>query len=322
MGRKKRNFREVTYSEIRTNNNVIELSISKDDDPSLFEEQLKFLLEENLEGKSNLILGILIGINEVVDNILEHSEGGEFKEYDRMVTEAGIVSAQYCNKYDHLVVTIWDFGKGIADTLAEAYNELSKEEAIRKAFEFNITRHKKIFPSRGNGLAKLKEFILKSNGSIFCQIDGLEITFNSSYPTGYITKPIDDIKGTHFTIKINCSKEINIYPIFEIDTFEEFFGFEEEATLIKVKEFIPLNSHQRGIKIKNLITEKIKESNRFIQLDFHEVEIFTDSFIQQITTRLSEEIGFVVFRQRIRFANLSKPLLKMVQEKIYIASNS
>lgn len=323
MGRKNRTFEGVTYSIIKRDTNLIdEINILKDDDPFLVEEKLRILLEKNIEGKPNLILGILIGINEVTDNILEHSDGGIFKEYDRVVKEPGIVSIQYCKEANHIIVTIWDFGKGIIDTLAEEYNDLSREELLCKAFELNVTRHRRIWASRGNGLAKLKEFVLQSNGSILCQTNEFEIIFNPLHPNGYIRKAIEDIKGTHFEIKIGCSHELNIYPIFETDTFEDFFDWGEHSTFLGLKEFLPLNSHQIGIKIKKLLKEKFEHNNELIVLDFDEVEVFTDSFIQQLTTILSEEVGFKFFRQKIRFKNLNKFLLKMVQEKLYIASNA
>ncbi len=321
MERKKRNFNEVTYSIIRSNDNVVELDISKDDDPSLLEDKLKILLEKNMEGKPNLILGILISVNEVVDNILEHSEGGEFKEYNIVIAKAGIVSAQYDEEYNNLVVTIWDFGEGIIDTLSQAYSNLSPKEVLLKAFELNTTRHKEVFPTRGNGLAKLKEFVLKSNSSISCQVNGFKIQFSASYPEGYINEEIEKRNGTYFTITINCSSEVNIYPIFKTDVFEDFFESDEDAECFLIKEFMPLNCHQQGIKIKKLILEKIKESDKPIKLDFDEVEIFTDSFIQQITTILSTEISFDQFKQKIRFVNLNNSLMGIVQEKIYIASN-
>lgn len=321
MGRKKRTFREVAYSTIKENENIIDaIDISKDNDPSLVEERLETLLEKNIEGKPNLILGILIGVNEVVDNILEHSDGTEFKEYDRSVEKPGIVSIEYCDKSNHLLLTIWDFGKGIVDTLAKEYTELSREEVLYKAFELNVTRHRKIWESRGNGLAKLKEFVLQSDGSILCETNEFEIIFNPLHPKGYVQKAIEKINGTQFTITIGCSNEVNIYPIFEIDAFEDFFDWDDDSIFLNLKEFLPLNSHQVGIKIKKNIQENMKENDKIIVLDFSEVAVFTDSFIQQMTTKLSEEIGFENFKTKIRFKNLNKFLLNMVQEKIYIAS--
>jgi len=89
---------------------------------------------------------------------------------------------------------------------------------------------------------------------------------------------------------------------------------------IKMREFIPLNSHQSGIKIKKLILEEIKNSKELIALDFEGVDIFTDSFIQQLTIILSQEIGFDNLKKRVKFRNLNDFLLKMVKEKLYISS--
>lgn len=321
MGRKTRDFVKVTYSTIDSIDNIVETDIVNDNDTFLSEEKLKSLLEKNIDGKPHLILGILIAVNEVVDNILEHSDGGKFKEFDRVVSEAGTVSIEYCKDDSHLIITIWDFGKGVVDTLSKEYHSFSRKEVLVKAFEPNTTRHRKHFPSRGNGLAKLKEFVLKSNGSIFCETNEFQITFSSMYHNGYAEEVLEKIKGTHFEIKVGCLNEINIYPIFDTDIFEDFFNFEENSTVIRIEEHSPLNSHQVGIRIKEIIIENIRNNHKFIRLDFDKVEIFTDSFIQQITTILCKEISFKTFEQKVKFTNLNKKfLLLMVQEKIYIAS--
>ena len=91
-------------------------------------------------------------------------------------------------------------------------------------------------------------------------------------------------------------------------------------TTIEMKNFIPLNSHQAGIIVKREIVENIKKSDELIVLDFDEINIFTDSFIQQLTIILSEEIGFNRLKKRVKFRNLNDFLQKMVREKLYIAS--
>jgi hypothetical protein len=56
MGRKNRTFREVAYSTIKEDTNLIDaIDILKDDDPSLVEERLQILLEKNIEGKPNVL---------------------------------------------------------------------------------------------------------------------------------------------------------------------------------------------------------------------------------------------------------------------------
>jgi len=87
-----------------------------------------------------------------------------------------------------------------------------------------------------------------------------------------------------------------------------------------MKNFIPLNSHQAGIKVKNKILEELEKNDELIILDFDGVDIFTDSFIQQLTIILAQEIGFEKLKGRVKFRNLNDFLLKMVKEKLYIAS--
>jgi hypothetical protein len=199
-------------------NNLLECTkILDDDDPYEIDMQLKQILESHIEGKPNLVLGILLTVYEVVDNILEHSTGEAFKQSDRAIKTPAFVSAQYYNnRNNHIEIGISDWGKGIVDTLTEEYSELSREEVLLKAFELNTTRHRKFFPSRGNGLAKLKHFVLLSSGSIRCRTNEFEITFSPLYPNGNIEK-IEPMIGTHFEIMIGCYNDIDTNPIFEID---------------------------------------------------------------------------------------------------------
>ena len=93
---------------------------------------------------------------------------------------------------------------------------LNMIEVLLKAFELNTTRHRKFFPSRGNGLAKLKHFVLLSGGFIRCRTNEFEITFSPLYPNGHIEE-VEPIIGTHFEIMIGCYNDIDTNPIFEID---------------------------------------------------------------------------------------------------------
>jgi len=220
-----------TFSRHNASSNLLECTkIISDNDPHFIDNKLKTILEAHLTNKENLILGILLTTFEVTDNILEHSTGGEFKESDRNILIPGFITAQYYNNYDnHIEIGISDFGQGIVNTLIQEYNHLSREDVLRKAFELNTSRYKKIMPTRGNGLAKLKEFVLISKGYIKCRTNEFLITFDENYPDGNI-QILDDIQGTHFDIKIGCYDNIDTKPIFnadftdyEEDDFDDFF---------------------------------------------------------------------------------------------------
>lgn len=206
------------FPQSTKSNDLLECTkILNDDDPYQIDIKLKQILEAHIEGKPNLVLGILLTVYEVVDNILEHSTGEAFQQSDREIKTPAFVLAQYYNnRNNHIEIGISDWGKGIVDTLAEEYIELSREEVLFKAFELNTTRHRKFFPSRGNGLAKLKHFVLLSGGSIRCRTNEFEIIFSPLFPNGNIEE-VEPIEGTHFEIMIGCYNDIDTNPIFEID---------------------------------------------------------------------------------------------------------
>jgi len=87
--------------------------------------------------------------------------------------------------------------------------------------------------------------------------------------------------------------------------------------IIKLNEYMPLNSHQIGIKIKNKIIENISNHDSII-LDFQDVEFCTDSFVQQLTLILKEEIGLNSFKEKIKFKNLNDFIKDLVRGKLYL----
>ena len=90
--------------------------------------------------------------------------------------------------------------------------------------------------------------------------------------------------------------------------------------IIRMKEFEPLSSHQVGIKIKNIILNSLNEGVELVVLDFDGIDICTDSFVQQLTTILSEEISFKRLKEKIKFKNLNNFLMELIKGKLHIAS--
>ncbi|MFA6138158.1 MAG: hypothetical protein WC667_08740 [Sulfurimonas sp.] len=225
---------EEDFHRNSVSDNMLECTkVAKNNDPDFIDERLKKILKAHLGSKEHLILGILLTTYEVVDNILEHSKGGDFQLGDRLLEIPGFVCAQYYggNK-DMIQIGISDSGIGIVESMKDAYTDLTRKDILKKAFELNTTRHIKIMPSRGNGLAKLKEFVLESHGDLICRTNEFRIHFNLEYPNGIIHKENFDVIGTHFEINIGCGHDIDTRKIFnaepgdyETDDFEDFFDF-------------------------------------------------------------------------------------------------
>lgn len=202
---------DENFSRHSTLGNMLECTkVAKDSDPDFIEERLKKILKVHLGSKEHLILGILLTTYEIVDNILEHSKGGEFQIANRVLEQPGFVCAQYYggNK-NSIQIGISDAGIGIVESMKDAYADLAREDILKKAFELNTTRHIKIMPSRGNGLAKLKEFVLESKGNLICRTNEFKIHFNQDHPNGIIHTEDFGVVGTHFEINIGCGHDID-----------------------------------------------------------------------------------------------------------------
>jgi len=225
---------EEDFQRNSVSDNMLECTkVAKNNDPDFIDERLKKILKAHLGTKEHLILGILLTTYEIVDNILEHSKGGAFQLGDRLLDVPGFVCAQYYggNK-DMIQIGISDSGIGIVESMKDAYMDLTRRDILKKAFELNTTRHIKIMPSRGNGLAKLKEFVLESHGDLICRTNEFRIHFNLANPNGIIHKENYTVIGTHFEINIGCGHDIDTKKIFntepsdyESDDFEDFFDF-------------------------------------------------------------------------------------------------
>lgn len=219
---------EEDFKRHNTKTNMLACTkILSDDDPDLIDRGLKNILDSHIKGKRDLVYGILLTTYEITDNILEHSSNSQFKQSGRIILNPGFVSAQYYPKEDIIEVGISDSGAGIVNTMASAYPDLSRSDVLLEAFKLNRTRHIKTMPTRGNGLAKLKEFVLSSEGSIRCRTNEFTIVFNKNYPEGTVEE-VQPVIGTHFEIIIGCSNDIDIKPIFNA-CFEDYEDSEEDT---------------------------------------------------------------------------------------------
>lgn len=90
--------------------------------------------------------------------------------------------------------------------------------------------------------------------------------------------------------------------------------------ILKMKDFEPLSSHQIGIKIKNIVLENLSQGAELIILDFEGVDICTDSFVQQLTTILAEEISFSKLKEKVKYKNLNSFLMELIKGKLHTAS--
>jgi len=165
------------------------------------------ILRDKSSMNDNVYTGLDYCFNEILDNVLNHSEEKE-----------GWVAAQYFEKINSIRLIVCDYGIGIHKSLNIKHN-FDEEEAIFKCIEEGVTNGK----GQGHGLYATSEFI-KLNKGWLSVISGNKILNVSDKET--VIKDIDNWQGTSIYIRINTNVEVD-YTAFtskNYDYKEKVFG--------------------------------------------------------------------------------------------------
>jgi anti-sigma regulatory factor (Ser/Thr protein kinase) len=159
------------------------------------------LLKEKSKMDDNVFTGLDYCLNEILDNILNHSKEKE-----------GWVVAQYFNKLNQIRLMIVDHGIGIQQALNEKYN-FTGEEALKNCIVSGVTNGR----GQGHGLFATSLFAKENKGwlSIISGSNKLDVSESKT--------SISEIKfwqGTCVYLRINTNIEVD-YKLFTSDKFDQ-----------------------------------------------------------------------------------------------------
>ena len=213
-------------------------------------------------------------INEVMDNVLQHSNA-----------QYGYVMGQLHRGTKRISICVFDMGVGIYNTLKKSKHIPRKPlDAITLALQERVTRDESV--GQGNGMWGLNEIIkenggrirILSNGALYSYKNGI-IDTKEDYPM-LIGKYRN---ATVIDFQIDYSKTINIAHA--------------------LNGYIPTD--YAAEKFRNVITNTLKEGNYNIVLDFSGVNVVSSSYADELVGKLVAEYGFVYFLTHFQLQNLS-----------------
>lgn len=268
----------------------------------------------NLEVPKDILSGLEWSINEITDNVLNHSES----KY------GGYIQASTQTKERKVIFAVADSGRGILKSMQEGYPDLRTDlDAIGEAIKAGVTRNPKF--GQGNGLAGTLRVTTLTGGS-------LDIL--SGY--GRLTVTSEDTNRRKNTIKFNgtlVSGEINLIDDFSISNALDFnsngnkyipsniidYKYESETEDILI---LPMKSETTGFgsrksgfqirtKIKNLINSK---PGYPLVVDWEGVPVISSSFADEMIGKLFLEMGAMSFSSIIRNINM-EPLITNLLDK-------
>lgn len=307
--------RNFSKSESVHDRHLVTRQFTSFEDLPLIVNDFMDVVLRNMRTPKDILSGLEWSINELCDNVINHSES----------PVGGFIEVVTYTKENKIAFSIADSGRGILSSLKEGIPTLhTDEQAIGEAIKAGVTRNKKF--GQGNGLAGSLRITTMSGGSLdissgkgrFYSTSGNSTSkeFDKSQPydgtivsgTILIAKNFSIVKALEFGGKISYT------PINIIDLNYEMK--DQDCLLMRMRDETTgygtrKAGKQMNMKILNFISSK---PNYPIYVDWEGVPVISSSFADEFMGKLFVELGPLNFSGLIRNKNMEQ-LVKGLLDK-------
>ncbi len=256
---------------------------------------------------ANAILGLELALNEVTDNIIQHSLASPSEG-----TPTGYVMAQCHRSNNRIAVAVFDYGQGILASLGHARKGLTVQESIKASLERGVTGGN----GAGNGLWMMSQIVSASSGQFsiatgkakYCQThhehDSGQYGFFSAF------SPIKD-GTTLIDFQFDADREIDLVGALDGHDptdlwYENHVDDKTNGIRISVKaESRGTRSRQAAHAFASLIVNAMGNKPDRCAIDFEDSPNMSASFADELILTLVEGIGFIQLMKTVDFENLS-----------------
>ncbi len=261
--------------------------------------------------------GVLPGLewclNETMDNVLQHAE-----------INHGYVMAQIHSDVKHIAICIYDFGRGIFNSLKDSiYRPKSSIEAIQLALMQGVTRDKMI--GQGNGMWGLHNiikansgFLNVSSGSGFYGLSQSEESRQLNEQMPFLSR---DSNATTIDFQIAFDKGISIpKALGEYEPVNlRVEGFEDENSVLTYRlkdRSTGTGTRRAGQHSRNEIVNLLHESTGNIKIDFSGISVVSCSFADELLGKLIAKMGLTTFNVRCQLVGMNPTVRAIVDLSI------
>ena len=261
-----------------------------------------------------LVEGLEWSLNETMDNILQHSMGGD-----------GFIMGVVHPNSNYALFSIFDDGQGIFNSMRDSeYHPRTAIDAISIAIQEGKTRDKNI--GQGNGLWGLNNIIASNQGKLEITSHGSSLMLKTD---GTVTKftdlPIFNSKRATTTVNIsfNYSNKISVAEALGgyIPTdykYEEKLDDENTFTFVVSAETTGYGTRIAGIRVRNKILNYLRrlDAPSGINIDFSGISMISSSFADEFIGKLIAELGFLRFTKIINLINVSPSIESILNRSV------
>lgn len=264
---------------------------------------------------AGVLEGIEWSINEIMDNVLNHSQAS-----------CGFVMGQIHKTSHHVVFTIYDSGIGIYNSLkGSVHAPKNNMDALTLCLQAGVTRDKKV--GQGNGMHGLFSLIKEGNGSLVI-VSGPDAYSYIEGEQNFETRmqyPSSSNWSTTVDFQLDYSKDISIKKVLtfngKVFDFTNLYAENLENVagelVFKISELAEgTGTREAALRLKNEIINLMNASGKIAVLDFEGIHVVTSSFIDELVAKLLVELGLFQFNRYIKLANMSNTLQQTLQKSV------
>lgn len=267
--------------------------------------------------ESGVIESVEWCLNEVMDNVLQHSE-----------SKNGYIMAQIHKQSKVFAFCVFDFGIGFYNSLKGTKHHPEKPiDAITMALQEKITRDEKI--GQGNGLWGLSSIVASSSGQIDISSGGAKyLLCNGKTETkkeGGFT--LSKERGTScLDVRLNYGDTIDIIGALTdshgnkyepVDIWLENLEDDSDRYVINISEQSSgTGTRQSAQKLRNLVLNISNTQKTIVVLDFQGINLISSSFADELVGKIVAEKGFVYFTKAFRIENLSESNVNILNRSV------
>ncbi|MBH8566002.1 DUF4325 domain-containing protein [Nostoc sp. CENA67] len=268
-------------------------------------------IAEKVECSPGVLQGFEWCLNEVMDNVLQHSK-----------ISRGFAMVQVHAESRRIAVCITDTGVGIYGSLAQSkHKPKSAVDAITLAVKEGVTRDPNI--GQGNGLWGLLQ-IVKNNSGLLSITSGR----GSLFIRGDKTKIFNDLpfidkehEGTIVDFQIDASQIIDITNA--LNGFKPVNLRLESLETDAGEHHIMVRDHAHGTgtrraaeQIRNVVLNVIHEGASKVILDFSGIAVIASSFADEFIGKLVVQYGFFNFQRLISLQGMNEAVQGILHRSV------
>lgn len=273
-------------------------------------------LEKKTVFKHGVLEGIDWCLNEVMDNVLQHSD----PDFSHPV---GYVMVQLHGNSNNVVFCVCDYGQGIQKSLQSfSPPPTNSVDAITRAIQEGVTRDKTT--NQGNGLWGLHNILRLNKGQL--RITSGEGAWffdgNNVQQRNNLQFLAHDRKGTVVDFQVNAQESFSIAEALNGHTptnlrLEALEDDKGENIVFRLKnEASGTGTRQSGQMLRNKILNAVQESPLRVVIDFEGIPVIASSFADELIGKLVVEFGFVDFMQRVQLKNMNDIIAPIVNRSV------